>query len=87
MDENVFELFCAMQCEYCNGEYADTDRKPVYQEAGPVRIGARWLRQWAWYHPVHGGHRTMCRANQARSKWSVALTVAKAQAHTIPTEG
>ncbi len=86
MDENVFELFCAMQCPYCNGEYDDTERKPVYQETGPMRIGERWVRQWAWYHAVKGEHRAMCRANTARVKWTAARHV-KATRTRVTTEG
>lgn len=69
MNDVVFELFCCLQCEYCNGQYDDTERVPTFQESGPERIGGHWQRRWAWYHAVSGGHRTLCRAAVARSKW------------------
>lgn len=89
MDENLFELFCCLQCPYCNGQYDDTERVPVCEESGPERQGDHWTRRWAWYHHVSGGHRVMCRANQARSKWTVAQQQLQQQATgvTVTAEG
>lgn len=51
-------------CPYCRGEYADTERQPVWCEAyyrpqsGPP-IGA-------FIHDVTGGHRVLCHASNLR---------------------